>query len=282
MPLLNRRMFHLIFMDAWNDKRALILFEGWPARVVVNGEQREGVVTNVNITEYHGLKITVSHEQGEHTLTFQIHVETFDTVRDIMEKILAKTGIPIVHQQLYVDEKQLTDPHYLISRDHLLSSGTVITMTSANYGVSKLPYDQFLDSDFDISFPDLDFSVSHVPAWRIAPTLIVSTRTLLLLLLTIPSAIFIIAGLVIESLGRKSVGTAVLSAGVWNLAIGFIYCCYVEMKRTYLLDKINRTTSPQEALDVFWAKMPGYEQSASVLIGLISYMSGESVWGGSL
>ena len=123
---------------------------------------------------------------------------------------------------------------------------------------------------YDITFGDA--SLDRVPAWRIAPQLKVCTRTLLLSLLLVPSLFFIVVGVAIGSV--SDIGTGVISFGLWNLIVGCIYFCYVSLKRAFLQDKVLRTASPQEALEAFWQELPGYEQSVSVLVGLVSYMGG--------
>ena len=110
----------------------------------------EGKVTNVNPTLRYGMAVTVLCG-AQHSTTFQIHLETFDTIGEVKEKVLEKTGIPTARQHLFIEKEKMGK----VNVDEITRTVSSYKITSTIPLVlecpddpsllERLPYQQFME-----------------------------------------------------------------------------------------------------------------------------------------
>ena len=189
--LLNREVFRLVYLDAWRDSSANILFAGSPILALRHGKFEPACVTQT-------------------------------------------------------------------SKDDWLPD-------------EKLQNNQIIKVVADVKFNSDGAVLERMPGKTLKDPRRFNTRSLLLTLLLVPSAVLIGFGFLLR---ESSIAAYFMFSGLWNGGMGLAFLAYVFFKRFSYNSKAMITEEPVDGLVEFWATFPALEQGAAAAIGLISFMGG--------
>lgn len=138
----------------------------------------------------------------------------------------------------------------------------------------KLQNNQIFKMAANVKFDSDSKIVERLPGKMLKDFRWFNTRSLLLLLLVLPTALLIGIGLGIQESSLAGLSGYVIFCGLWNGGLGFVFLCYIYFKRFNFRAKAVHSKNDAEGLVEFWETFPALEQGAAAAVGLISFMGG--------